>query len=97
MKKPLQLELFSDGARAAAVAKRRPKPPPPDDEAGLQKRLDDARQRLRELVIFGLMTWLPEENRKGLTDAEKFVRERVRIHYRVLERFRAKQQPGKKP
>jgi hypothetical protein len=96
MKKPLQLELFRDGARSVAAAKR-PKPPPPDDEAGLQKRLDDARWRLKELVIFGLMTWLPEENRKGLADAEKFVRERVRLHYQVLERFRAKQQPGKKP
>jgi hypothetical protein len=94
MKKPLQLELFSDGA-AAGVAKR-PNPPPPD-EPGLQKRLDDARQRLRELVIFGLMTWLPEENRKGLSEAERWARERVRVHYRVLERFRAKQQPGRTP
>src|SRR5262249_14716406 len=56
MTKPLsrQLELFADGARAVAAAKRT-KPPWPTEER-LQARLDSARQRLRELVIFGLMT-----------------------------------------
>ena len=91
MRKPLQLELFRDGARAIAAAKQRPKPAK-IDEARLQARLDGARQRLRQFVIFGLMTWLPEETRKGLPEAERWAREQVRVHYRLLEHFRAKQQ-----
>jgi hypothetical protein len=39
VKKPLQFELFRDGARALAAAKS-PKPPK-NDEAQLQKRLDE--------------------------------------------------------
>jgi hypothetical protein len=86
-KKPLQLELFADGVRAIATAKR-PKPPPPTEES-LQARLDAARQRVREIVVLSMKTWLPKETLKGLREAEAFRRERVRIHFRVLERFRA--------
>jgi hypothetical protein len=54
---PRQLELFSDGARAVA-ARKRPQPPNPT-EADLRSKLDAARMRLRELVVFGMKTWLP--------------------------------------
>jgi hypothetical protein len=96
MKKPVQLELFGDGARSVAASKPRVKPPKLD-EAHLQKRLDDARQRLRALVIFQMMTWIPEEKRKGLPEAERWARQNVRMLHGVLERFCAKQQPGRNP
>jgi hypothetical protein len=83
---PRQLELFSDGARAVAAA-RRPKPPRPT-EADLQARLDAARQRLHEIVILRMKTWIREETRRGLREAEDWRRERVRFHFEVLERFR---------
>jgi hypothetical protein len=83
---PRQLELFSDGARAVAAAKR-PKPPRPT-EADLQARLDAARQRLHEIVILRMKTWIREETRRGLRDAEEWRRGEVRLHFQVLERFR---------
>jgi hypothetical protein len=86
---PRQLELFSDGARAVAPAKR-PKPPRPT-EADLQARLDAARMRLREIVILRMKTWIREETRRGLREAEDWRRERVRFHFEVLERFREEQ------
>jgi hypothetical protein len=82
---PRQLELFSDGARAAA-ARRQPKPPQLT-EADLQARLDAARARLHEIVILGMKTWLPAETLKGLQWAEAFRREQVRMHFRILTRF----------
>jgi hypothetical protein len=84
---PRQLELFPDGARA--VAARRPSKPDRPTEADLQARLDAARQTLHEIVILRMKTWLPEETLRGLQWAEAFRREQVRVHYRVLERFRA--------
>jgi hypothetical protein len=84
-----QLELFSDGARAVAAA-RRPKPPRPT-EADLQARLDAARQRLHEIVILRMKTWIREETRRGLREAEDWRRERVRFHFEVLKRFREEQ------
>jgi hypothetical protein len=91
MKKPdpRQLELFSDGARSVAAA-RRPKPPVLD-EARLQAKLDGARQRLREIVILRMKTWLPEETRKELPATERWAREQVRVHFRRLEWLRAEQ------
>jgi hypothetical protein len=86
MNDPRQLELFTDGARAVAAA-RRPKPPRPT-EADLQARLDAARQRLHEIVILRMKTWIREETRRGLREAEDWRRERVRFHFAVLERFR---------
>lgn len=88
-KKPLQLELFADGAQAIATAKR-PKPAPPTEES-LQARLDAARRRVREIVVLGMKTWLPEETLRGLREAEEFRRRQVRLHFTILERFRAKQ------
>jgi hypothetical protein len=86
---PRQLEFFSDGPRAVAPAKR-PKPPRPT-EADLQARLDAARQRLHEIVILRMKTWIREETRRGLREAEDWRRERVRFHFEVLERFRDQQ------
>jgi hypothetical protein len=74
---PRQLELFSDGARAVAAAKQ-PKPPRPT-EADLQDRLDAARQRLHEIVILRMKTWIREETRRGLRDAEDWRRGEVRL------------------
>jgi hypothetical protein len=82
-----QLELFSDGARAVAARKRPPRP----TEADLQARLDAARTRLREIVILRMKTWVSEETRRGLREAEEWRRERVRFHFEVLERFREEQ------
>jgi hypothetical protein len=91
MKKPLQLELFRDGARAvAASAAKRPKPAPATEQ-DLEAKLAAARQRLREIVILSMKTWVPEETRKGLGEAEAWRREMVRMHHKVLERFRAEQ------
>jgi hypothetical protein len=86
---PRQLELFSDGARAVAAAKR-PKPPRPT-ETDLQARLDAARQRLHEIVILRMKTWIREETRRGLREAEDWRRGEVRLHFHVLERFREEQ------
>jgi hypothetical protein len=86
---PRQLELFSVGARAFAAAKR-PKPPLPT-EADLQARLDAARRRLHEIVILRMKTWIREETRRGLHEAEEWRRGEIRLHFQVLERFRAQQ------
>ena len=81
-----QLELFSDGARAVAAGKRPPRPRP--TEADLQARLDAARERLHEIIILRMKTWIREETRRGLREAEDWRRERVRFHFEILERFR---------
>jgi hypothetical protein len=83
---PQQLELFADGARALSIAEE-PTPPPLTEER-LQAKLDGARQRLREIVILGMKTWLPEETRKALPAIESYARGQVRVHYRILESFR---------
>jgi hypothetical protein len=88
---PRQRELFSDGVRAAAAAGR-PKPQHPI-EAELQAKLDTARQRLRQVVILGMKTWLPEETRKELAKVESYARGQVRVHHRILDRFRASPPP----
>jgi hypothetical protein len=86
---PRQLEFFSDGARAVAAAKRQK--PLTLTEADLQAKLDAARIRLHEVVILSMKTWLPEETMNGLREAEARTRERVRVHHRILERFREEQ------
>jgi hypothetical protein len=84
--RPRQLELFSDCARPVAVRKR---PQPPKlTEADLQAKLDAARARLRELVVFGMKTWLPPVTLQRLQDAEQWRRREVRMHFRMLERLR---------
>jgi hypothetical protein len=81
-----QLELFSDGARAVAASGRAK--PAPLTEADLQTRLDAARQMLHEVVILRMKTWIREETRRGLREAEEWRRGEVRLHFQVLERFR---------
>jgi hypothetical protein len=82
---PRQFELFADGARTVGAAK----PPPPRlTEADLQARLDGARIRLHAIVILRMKTWLPEGTLKGLKLAEAIRREDVRMHFRILQRFR---------
>jgi hypothetical protein len=56
-------------ARRAVAAAKRPKPPRPT-EADLQARLDAARIRLNEIVILRMKTWVAEETRRGLREAE---------------------------
>jgi hypothetical protein len=88
MKKRLsrQLELFGDGARAIAAAKTVTRTLP--DESRLQAKLDDARRRLREILILGMKTWLPQQTRKELRETEGSARKQVMLHLRVLEDFR---------
>jgi hypothetical protein len=86
---PRQLELFSDGSRAVASPSR-PKPRRPT-EADLQAKLDAARMRLRELVVFGMKTWLPAATLHRLRDAEQWRRREVRMHFNILKRFREEQ------
>jgi hypothetical protein len=38
-----------------------------------------------------MRTWLPAETLKGLREAEAWRRERVRLHFRILEGFREAQ------
>ena len=90
---PGQLELFSDGARAIAAAKTVTRPLP--DESRLQAKLDDARQRLRNLVIIGLRPGLSEEMRASVRKVESWTRAEVRVHFGMLEHVRARRRgPG---
>jgi hypothetical protein len=54
--------LFADGAQFVA-ARKQPKPPKPP-RPRLQAKLETARTRPGELVIFGMKTWLPRRLRK---------------------------------
>jgi hypothetical protein len=83
---PRQLELFGDGARAVAGAQRQK--PAPLTEDRLQAKLAGARRRLRQIVVLGLKSWLPEGTRQRLREAEAFSREQVRVHHGMLARFR---------
>jgi hypothetical protein len=85
-RRPRQLELFSDDARAVA-APGSSKPAPPN-EAGLQAKLDAARMRIHEIVVLRMKTWLPEETLKGLCEVEVIRREQVRMHFQILEHVR---------
>jgi hypothetical protein len=38
-----------------------------------------------------MKTWIREETRRGLRDAEDWRRGEVRLHFQVLERFREEQ------
>jgi hypothetical protein len=82
-----QLELFSDGAWAAAAARQSPASPRPT-EADLQAKLDAARARLHEIAIIGMKTSLPAKMLAARRDAEAWQRREVRLHFQVLERFR---------
>jgi hypothetical protein len=85
---PQQLELFTDGARAIAAAKTVTRPLP--DESRFQAKLDDARQRLRNLVIIGLRPGLSEEMRASVRKVESWTRSELKVHFRMLEHVRAR-------
>jgi hypothetical protein len=67
---PRQLELFADGARTIAAVQRRRSPTL--TEADLQAKLEAARMRLRELVVFGMKARLPAATLHRLRDAEQW-------------------------
>ena len=83
---PRQLELFADSVCAVAGAPLAK--PQQSTEAELQAKLDGARQRLRQIVVLGLKSWLLEETPKELAKIEGYARGQVRVHHRILERFR---------
>jgi hypothetical protein len=62
--------------------------PPQLTEADLEARLAAARTRLHEIVILRMKTWLSSETMNGLKLAEAIRREHVRMHFRILQRFR---------
>jgi hypothetical protein len=66
-------------------------PPLRPTEADLQAKLDAARQMLREIVLLRLRYRLPQETRDGLREAEEWRRDRVRMHFQVLDQFREEQ------
>jgi hypothetical protein len=87
MKSPTQLDLFADVPRGV-----RPRPKrPPLDEARLEMKLAGARQRVRNLIVLGMRPGLSAAMREVVHGLETPTRVEVRVHIRVLERFRAQQ------
>jgi hypothetical protein len=88
MKSPAQLDLFADVPRRMGA--RRPKRPPLD-EARLEMKLAGARQRVRNLIVLGMNPGVSGETREAVHKMERWTRAEVRVHIRVLERFRERQ------
>jgi hypothetical protein len=88
MKSPAQLDLFADAPRG--IGARRPKRPPLD-EARLEMKLAGARQRVRNLIVLGMNPGVSGETREAVHKMERWTRAEVRVHIRVLERFREQQ------
>jgi hypothetical protein len=87
MKGPAQLDLFADVPRGM-----RPRPKrPPLDEARLEMKLAGARQRVRNLIVLGMNPGVWGETREAVHKMETWTRVEVRVHIRVLERFRERQ------
>jgi hypothetical protein len=89
MKSPTQLDLFADvppGVRPGGRPKR-----PPLDEARLEMKLAGARQRVRNLIVLGMNPGVSGEMREAVHKMETWTRAEVRVHIRVLERFRERQ------
>jgi hypothetical protein len=89
MKSPTQSDLFADAPRGAAPSGR-PKRPPLD-EARLELKLAGARQRVRNLIVLGMRPGLSAGMREIVRGLERSSRVEVRVHIRVLERFREQQ------
>jgi hypothetical protein len=86
---PKQLDLFADvphGVRRRGRPKR-----PPLDEARLEMKLAGARQRVRNLIVLGMNPGVSGETREAVRKMETWTRAEVRVHIRVLERFREQQ------
>jgi hypothetical protein len=88
MKSPAQLDLFANVPRGMDA--RRPKRPPLD-EARLKMKLAGARQRVRNLIVLGMNPGVSGEMREAVHKMERWTRAEVRVHIRVLERFREQQ------
>jgi hypothetical protein len=87
MKSPAQLDLFADVPRGVG-----PRPKwPPLDEARLEMKLAGARQRVRNLIVLGMSPGVSGETREAVHKMERWTRAEVRVHIRVLERFREQQ------
>jgi hypothetical protein len=80
MKRPIQLELFADGARTI-TARAKPRAP---DQVRLQTKLAAARQRVRSLIVLGMNPAVPEELRLKVREAERWTREQVRVIHEML-------------
>jgi hypothetical protein len=80
------LDLFADAPRAAGPGGR-PKRPSLD-EARLEMKLAGARQRVRNLIVLGMNPGVSGETREAVHKMETWTRAEVRVHVRVLERFR---------
>jgi hypothetical protein len=92
MKSPAQLDLFADvprGVRPGRSPKR-----PPLNEARLEMKLAGARQRVRHLIVLGMRPGLSAAMREAVRRLEGSTRAEVRVHIRVLERFREQQRLG---
>jgi hypothetical protein len=61
---------------------------PPLDEARLEMKLAGARQRVRNLIVLGMNPGVSGETREAVHKMERWTRAEVRVHIRVLERFR---------
>ena len=92
MKSPAQLDLFADVPRGVGPGGR-PKRPPLD-EARLEMKLAGARQRVRNLIVLGMNPGVSGETREAVRKMETWTRAEVRVHIRVLERFRERQRLG---
>jgi hypothetical protein len=78
---PKQLELLAIPRGARPRPKR-----PPLDEARLEMKLAGARQRVRN--VLGMNPGVSGEAREAVHKMERWTRAEVRVHIRVLERFR---------
>jgi hypothetical protein len=84
---PKRLDLFADVPRGVGSRPKRP----PLDEARLEMKLAGARQRVRNLIVLGMRPGLSAEMREVVRRLETSTRAEVRVHIRVLGRFREQQ------
>jgi hypothetical protein len=65
--------------------------PKPLDEARLQMKLAGARQRVRNLIVLGMNPGVSAQTREAVHKMERWTRAEVKVHGRLLEHFRARQ------
>jgi hypothetical protein len=56
-------------------------------EAEVQAKLAAARQRLHEIVVLQIKSWLPTATLNGLREAETWRRGEVRLHFQCWSAF----------
>jgi hypothetical protein len=84
MKSPKQLDHFADAPRGMRPRRKRP----PLDEARLEMKLAGARQRVRNLIVIGMRPGVSAGMREAVRRLEGSTRAEVRVHIRLIERFR---------